>query len=64
MTSTSAKSLAAISSAVVSGIGMPDWTRTSPVLSATTSPTAVLPVIALAKALCVCALPFLIVVVG
>ena len=45
MTSTSARSLAAISRAAVSGIGMPEGTRTSPVLRTMMSPTAMRSVI-------------------
>ena len=59
MTSTSARSLAAISTAAASETGAPEGTRTSPVFITTTSPTATRPVIDLAKAFSVCPLDFL-----
>ena len=63
MTSTSARSPAAISWAAASEIGVAEGTRTSPVFRTTMSPTAILPVIDLAKALSVWVLPFLTMVV-
>ena len=59
-----ARSPAAISRAAVSGIGVAEGTSTSPVLSTTMSPTAILSVIALAKAFWVIDLVFLTTLVG